>query len=565
MLWPMRNAVASVTGLVALLAVSLFASALRAEEEGDLQRYLRLRMEDLESHGKLTVQGTPIIAEAFVPKLYAHMHFKRVWTDAMKVNELIRAIEDSFKDGLDPEDYNLSQIKALKGKVELTQDPTTVADLDILLSDALAQLAYHAYYGKVDPERIDKTWNFAQVWRGPDGVTKALSMLKAKSLYGAIDALKPRAPVYDRFRQALAKYRAYEAAGGWKPIAAGPSLKVGKKDARVPAIRRRLAISEDLTKALDNGSDVYDEELQRAVEHFQKRHRLPLGDPSRLTLDAMNVPVGKRIDQIRLNLERARWILRDVPKRLVYVNVAAFEIYYMEDDKIVWQNRAQVGRDFSQTPQYRDDIQYLVLNPTWTVPPGVLASTVLPAAKTNPNYFKEKSLRVIDPDRGEIDPKKVNWHNQTAANFPYVLRQDPGPNNALGSVKFMFPNQYHVYLHDTPNQAGYEARLRAMSWGCVHVFEPLELAERLIADPKRWNLDALKKQVASNKSETIYLPEPVPVMLLYWTVTAVRGAPIEFLPDIYQRDAAVLRALKQTSKVRKQKRRSDEVDQARDE
>jgi murein L,D-transpeptidase YcbB/YkuD len=564
MLRRMRTRILSV-GILALLVVWSCTGAVRAEEEGELQHYLRLRMEDLESSGKLSVQGTRIIAEELVPKLYSHAHFKRIWTDAAKAKELVAAIEDSAKDGLDPEDYNLSQIKALLSKVELTQDPTTVADLDILLSDALARLAYHAFYGKVDPERIDKTWNLAQVWHGGDGVTTALKMLNARSLYAAIEELKPRAPMYGRFRHALARYREYEAAGGWKVIPSGPLLAVGKKDARVPAIRHRLAISEDLPKAHDNASEVYDEALGRAVEHFQKRHRLPVGDLGRLTLDAMNVPVSKRIDQIRLNLERARWILRDVPRRLVVVNVAAFEIYYFENDAIVWQNRAQVGREFSQTPQYRDDIQYLVLNPTWTVPPGVLAGTVLPAAKADPDYFKKKNLRVIDPGRGEIDPKKVDWNSASADDFPYVLRQDPGPNNALGAVKFMFPNQYHVYLHDTPNQSGYDARLRAMSWGCVHVFEPLQLAEKLIADPARWNLAAIKKQVASKKSETVYLEDPVPVMLLYWTVTVAKGGPVEFIPDVYKRDAAVLRALEQTTKVRKEKRRAQEVTRAPDE
>src|SRR6476620_6126857 len=225
----MGTCIRSIRTLLVLLVVWSCASVARAEEEGELQHYLRLRMEDLESNGKLSVQGTRIIAEDFVPKLYSHGHFKRVWTDAAKVNELIRAIADSAKDGLDPEDYNLSQIKALAGKVELTQDPTTVADLDILLSDAFARLAYPAFYGKVDPERLDKTWNFSHVWQGADGVTTALKMLSAKSLYEAIEELAPRAPMYDRLRQALAKYREYAAAGGWKPIASGPSLGVGEK------------------------------------------------------------------------------------------------------------------------------------------------------------------------------------------------------------------------------------------------------------------------------------------------------------------------------------------------
>jgi murein L,D-transpeptidase YcbB/YkuD len=537
-------------------SVTTIASVSLAQED-DVQRYLRHRMEDLESEGKLVVRGNHIVAELFVPKLYAHVHFKRIWTDPKKVTELMRAIDDSALDGFDPEDYYSSQLKAVRTKLELTDDPTLAADLDMLLTDALAQLAYHSFFGKVDPERIDQTWNFPQSWHGRDSVSTALEFIAGKSLYDSIEALKPRAPAYDRFRKALAKYRGYAAAGGWKPVPRGNPIVPGKADPRLAAIRHRLTLTEDLAKSHDNGSEAYDEPLQQAVVRFQKRHHLPVAAISNLTIDAMNVPVEKRIEQIRLNLERARWILRDVPDRLVLVNAAAFEIYYYEKDKLIWQNRAQVGRTVSETPQYRDDIQYLVLNPTWTVPPGVLESTVLPAARANPSYITQKRLRVLDPDRGELNPKKVKWSKYTAANFPYVLRQDPGPDNALGAIKFMFPNKYHVYLHDTPNQGGYNARQRDMSWGCVHVFEPLELAEKLIADPK-WNLSALEKQVSSGDSATVYLDKPVPVMLLYWTVAVPKDGPVEFIPDVYKRDRAVLKALEKDAKRRRDRRRSDE-------
>jgi murein L,D-transpeptidase YcbB/YkuD len=240
------------------------------------------------------------------------------------------------------------------------------------------------------------------------------------------------------------------------------------------------------------------------------------------------------------------------------VNIAAFEIYFLKDGKRVWQNEAQVGKTYTQTPLFVEEIDYLVLNPTWTVPPGVLEDSVLPAAKKDRRYIQKRGLRVFDSSGNEVRAKSVDWKRYNASNLPYTLRQDPGRNNPLGEVKFIFPNRHHVYLHDTPNQLGYARRVRAMSWGCIHVQDPLELAAWLIDDRKTWSLEAIEAQVKSGKTKTIHFDTPVRVSLFYWTVDVGDDGALQFLPDTYQRDPRVLRALNGPFKVRKTHRRGDD-------
>ena len=192
------------------------------------------------------------------------------------------------------------------------------------------------------------------------------------------------------------------------------------------------------------------------------------------------------------------------------------------------------------------------------MPPGVLEDSVLPAAKKDPSYIERRGLRVFDSSGKEVSPRSVNWKRYTAKTLPYTLRQDPGPTNPLGSVKFIFPNRHSVLLHDTPNQLGYERRLRAMSWGCIHVQDPLELAAWLIDDEKTWSLEAVEAQVKSRRTKTIHFDEPVRVSLFYWTVDVDADGLLIFHTDVYQRDRRVLRALNGPFKVRKTHRRGEE-------
>jgi murein L,D-transpeptidase YcbB/YkuD len=515
-------------------------------------------MEALHASGRLTVDGVRITAVRLIAELYPQSRFEPVWTDPRKVDELLRAITDIRGDGLDPQDYYLDRLTKLRGELATHPDVGKEVDLDLLLTDALARLAYNAFYGKVDPERIDRNINITQTWTGAKGAARVREFLSSKSLYQQIEQLKPQRPKYDQFRKALVRYRRYEEAGGWGKIPKGKVLSAGRSDPRVPAIRHRLAVTEDLPAQLDHGDKLYDADLEKAVHQFQKRHRLPPEDLGTKTIVAMNVPVKQRIDQIRVNLERARWITQAVEPTQVVVNIAAFEIYFLKDGKRVWQNEAQVGKTYTQTPVFVEEIDYLVLNPTWTVPPGVLEDSVLPAAKKDPGYIKQRGLKVFDSSGKEVAPRSVNWKRYTAATLPYTLRQDPGPNNPLGTVKFVFPNRYSVLLHDTPNQLGYDRRLRAMSWGCIHVQDPLQLAAWIIDDPKTWSLEAVEAQVNSKKTKTIHLDPPMRVSLFYWTVDVGEDGALQFLPDTYQRDRRVLRALNGPVKIRKTHRRGDE-------
>jgi murein L,D-transpeptidase YcbB/YkuD len=256
------------------------------------------------------------------------------------------------------------------------------------------------------------------------------------------------------------------------------------------------------------------------------------------------VPVEARVNQLRVNLERGRWVLRNFPESdFVVADIAGFNVRYVRDRKTIWRARAQVGKPYRETPIFKAKIQYVVLNPTWTVPPGILEKDVLPGVKRDRSYLAKKGLKVVDRDGREIDPASINWSRYTARNFPYYLRQDAGENNALGHIKIMFPNPHLVYLHDTPSRSLFEQDDRAFSSGCIRVDRPLELAELLLADPAKWNVKAMEDIVATGKTRTVNLPKDVPVLLIYWTVDQDDAGQPVFKRDVYGRDPRLLSAL----------------------
>jgi len=213
-----------------------------------------------------------------------------------------------------------------------------------------------------------------------------------------------------------------------------------------------------------------------------------------------------------------------------------------------------VGREARRTPIFRADMKYLVLNPTWTVPPGILGSDILSAGANAGAVVKRKRLRVIDGSGREVDPSTVSWGRYSARNFPYQLRQDPGPANALGRIKFMFPNPYLVYLHDTPSKEKFEASDRALSSGCIRVEDPFGLADALLRGGEGWTRARIDEVVASEKTTTVWLPEPVPVLLLYWTARPMPDGEVRLFRDLYHRDPKVLAALARPFEFRRAER-----------
>jgi murein L,D-transpeptidase YcbB/YkuD len=317
-------------------------------------------------------------------------------------------------------------------------------------------------------------------------------------------------------------------------------LKTGVTDERVPALARRLAVTGDLpAEAATAATTLYDGTLASGVRRFQDRHGLA-GDGvvGRGTLAALNVPVEARIEQIRANLERARWVFYDPESEFLVVNVAGFRLYVVRRGQVVFSTRVQVGRPYRQTPVFRAEMTYLVLNPTWTVPPTIFRQDILPELRRNPGYLATRNIDLLDRDGRAVDPATVDWSGRS---FPYQLVQRPGPTNALGRVKFMFPNEHFVYLHDTPSRDLFERDNRAFSSGCIRVEEPFELAELLLGEG--WTRDRLDALLATQQTKTVFLTQPMTVMLLYWTAEVDDGGRVLFRPDIYTRDAAVIAAL----------------------
>jgi L,D-transpeptidase YcbB len=254
------------------------------------------------------------------------------------------------------------------------------------------------------------------------------------------------------------------------------------------------------------------------------------------------VPVHARIRQVRINLERARWVTHDLADTFVAVNIAGAIAYYVRGGDVVFETRVVVGSTSTRTPVFSAPLRYIDLNPTWTVPPGIVGE-VLVSIRRDPGYLQRNGMRVLDRSGRALEPTRIDFSRYTARTFPYVFRQDPGPANALGRIKFMFPNPHNVYLHDTPARQLFDLEERLFSHGCIRVRDPLRLAELLLADTGAWSHVALEAAIATGRTRTITLPRPVPVLVLYWTASADLHGELHFYRDVYGRDAAVLAAL----------------------
>jgi murein L,D-transpeptidase YcbB/YkuD len=555
----------AVLALTALLALPGAARAQQtaattasapAAQAAPLSESIRERIDHLRYEQRHDVRGARVVLDAFVAKFYESRQFEPAWQESRRLDDLVAAIDELRYDGLDPADYHLEALQSYRLDVRMNTPltPQDRADLELLATDAFMLGLYHVYLGKVDPLQLSSQWNFSQ--RPTPSIDEGLQRFSARLAAGeireAFDSARPAHVWYQRGRDNLRTYRAIEAAGGWPAIAAGPTLKPGMSDARVPLLRKRLVISRDLAVDSPAAADgtLYDATLEQAVKAFQERHGLAAdGAIGPGTLAAMNVPVQDRIDQIRVNLERGRWTLHEIKGDFVLVDVAGFYVSFFRDNEPIWTSKVVVGRDSRETPIFRSKITYVVFNPTWTIPPGILVKDKLPELKRNPGALQRMNIRVLDGSGREVNPYSVNWAKYGPGRLPpYQFVQDPGPNNALGLVKIMFPNPYLVYLHDSPAKSLYEQDQRAFSSGCIRVQRPFELTELVLNDPQ-WNRPAIDAVLATRQTRTVNLKQPIPVLILYWTAQPRPDGQVNFRKDLYGRDAATLAALNSNFRV----------------
>ncbi|MFW2404485.1 MAG: L,D-transpeptidase family protein [Gammaproteobacteria bacterium] len=523
----------------------MFTSAWPASGADDaVATALAERITDLSETPGATIRGVALQGASLFADFYARRDMKPAWTRPEQVDELVALLKNAGDEGLLPSDYLLDEIEALRAEIADSGSPVAAGDLDILLTGALTRYGYHLALGKVDNRKLDPNINFRR--EISDGEAPAVTIqqaIDASSLRAFFATEIPRGPVYRRLREILVEYQNIAAAGAWTQVPDGPTLHEGDSGPRVAALRRRLTESNDLTDAASAARDTFDDTLQAGVRSFQERHALDTdGAVGPATLAAINVPIETRIEQLRLALERLRWIRSDIVEEFVVVNIAGFRVMFWKDNGVAWERRAMVGKAYRQTPVFRGDIRYLEMNPTWTIPPGILRNDTLPAIKRDPNYLAERNISVIDRDGRKVDPSSVDWTQYTRG-VPYTLRQEPGPNNALGRVKFIFPNEHFVFLHDTPSRYLFDRSERAFSSGCIRIEKPFELAELLLDDPGKWNQETLQAVIDGAQTQRVLLDEPMPVLIVYLTASVERDGRPRFLKDIYSRDAKLLEAL----------------------
>lgn len=428
---------------------------------------------------------------ANLQRFYAARDYQPVWITAISGSSLLGTaftfIANAETEGLDSHDYQLQQLQQLQRQA--IQSLPAAIELELRTTHALMKLARDLSRGRFTAAAADPDWHIPQ----PDFDAAAFlhAALKTNHLQQSLDDLSPKEPSYQRLKQTLIRYQQrISNYPDWIHIPNTSAIRPGSVHDVIPLIRQRIAQAyavDDIAEyaIVPSASQHYDDELITAIKAFQVQHGLNAdGVIGKNTTQALNIPLAWKIRQLRINMERLRWLPRDLGKRYVLVNTAGFRLTAAEQSEHVLSMRIIVGRDYRSTPSFNGALSHMVLNPYWNVPASIARSDLLPKQQKNPDYFTAAGFKVFPShsrDAVAIDPDTIDWH-ALKKGFPYVLRQDPGTGNALGRIKFMFPNSFDIYLHDTPSKSLFQRDIRTFSSGCIRLEKPLELAAFLLGE-----------------------------------------------------------------------------------
>ena len=500
------------------------------------------------------VAGAKLHSRPLMRTFYTARDFLPAWSDNGKVVSQVEALrnvtEGLWDQGIDPGLYHGQKIEEILDSLsehEGQKRVSALADLDLLLTDTFFLIGAHLSSGLFNPYR-----NWMVMFRMPPRVNLSALLegaLNGGSVQKTLEGLLPTIGGYPQLVAELARMRQLAIRGGWPNVPKVKKLEPGAIDPRIADVRRRLEAAGEIPiskeKEDPTGSEVYDEELVRAVTEFQRRHGLePDGIIGRGTVAAMNVPAEKRACQLIINMDRVRYMARRFREpNYVVVNIPAFEVRVFEKEKQIMDMRAIVGRKDRETPVMSNKLRYLVFSPKWRVPTTIAVEDKLPLIQKDPGYLESRGMTLFAEEGEEVDPYLVDWSQMGAENFPYHIVQDPGRANAMGRVKFMFPNRYSVYLHDTPSKYLFKRQVRMFSSGCIRISKPVELAQYLLRDKKGWDRRRIREAMNREKVLYVNLPEPVPIHLLYLTAWVDGEGDVVFYNDIYKRDRAYKRKL----------------------
>ena len=522
-----------------------------------IRDHLKKRIEFKKNQKKFSCRGELICGASLIPKFYQQRGFSPAWTGKEGIlpqaRSLVAEINRADQEGLRPDDYHRANIVSLVKEIDRKQavgetvDAQIWVDLDLLLTDAFMLYSSHLFAGRVNPETIHSDW---VVVNPTADLTDILgSALNSNQIARALRDLQPLHSGYFGLKQSLAQYRNIAKKDDRPSVLPGINLRKGDTGISVQRLHERLVILGDLEDTEKDPVDFFGEATELAVMGFQKRHGLKSdGMVGPRTLEMLNIPIQQRARQIELNMERWRWIPRDLGDRYILVNIAGFKLSVIENLHRMLEMRVVVGRPYRRTPVFSAKMTYMVINPYWNIPASLVFKDLLPKIQKNDNYLAQKGIKVFkDWSKGapEIDPETVDWKKIERQNFPYKLRQDPGPRNALGRIKFIFPNKFAVYLHDTPQRSHFNETHRDFSSGCIRTEKPVDLARYLVRDDHQWSEEQLSATIEAGERTVIELQRPISVHLQYWTVWVDENGRLNFRNDIYDRDRLLDQALKE--------------------
>ena len=476
-----------------------------------------------------------------VTKLYQLRNYSLIWSNGEQYNsnalELFEIIQHADNFGLNPADYDVDVIQYF---LESTiSDPSLLRKSDITFTHAYVKLASHLERGKyIETSSIqDDEFSLVEILN---------EAVDNHAITIALESLQPTNPSYLKLAQALKKYRALK--DEYEPIVLdGKSLVIGDVSLEIIKLRNRLYDYGDYRKNdLHNGgvdlySLVFDESLALALSKFQSRHGLEAdGILGKKTVIELNRPIDDRIRQLELNLERTRYLPNLNEGRHLVINIPAYNLYLTDNGETIYQSRVVVGKKRNKTPVLSSELTELVLNPYWHVPVSITYKEIIPLLQEDPDYLIKNNMKVLgvlNDQTHEINPETVDWSSIDLTDNSIRIRQEPGAKNSLGRIKFIFPNNYSVYMHDTPARNLFTHNQRAFSHGCIRVEDPFGLAEILLANDDNWSKDNLHYHVNRNRTKYVKLDKPIPIHITYMTAWIDDQGVVNFRPDIYKRDS----------------------------
>ena len=530
--------------LTALLLFATFSSGF-GEPSGSIKKFIEGNPDGL----YYEVDQEYLFCGRELRLFYENRFYRPAWFDGNTVSnnafDLLNYIRQVNLQGLQPYDYHLYLIEEYfaKNLSFSTVDTNDLAKLDVLLTDAFLLLGSHLYYGKVDPEKEGANWKMQRKDPALRLDLKLADALSEHEVGHMLDMLAPEHRSYWRMKEELAFFLMLDKQS-WPEINSDEAVRPGDSSQILPLVRKRLIkLRYELS---DTVSELFDAELETMLKRFQDDWGLNTdGVLGKTTLEYLNYPPFKLIGQLKVNMERFRWLPSQMSATHIIVNIANFRLDLITGTDTLISMRAVVGMETRRTPVFNDNMTYIVFSPAWTVPNTILQEEVVPELMKGPEYLKKKNMKLFRFNGSELAYSDIDWTGISGTSFPYMVRQGPGPGNALGRVKFMFPNNYNVYIHDTPSKQFFARDARAVSHGCIRVEKPFDLAVLLLADMPEWSPANIQIAMQQTKEQTVRLRVPVDVMVVYLTAWTDGKDRIQFRNDVYKNDERVLQALSQ--------------------